>query len=111
MEYEERATIIYELIDLLKANKLDEAQKDIIRDLVKKLDNRTEKQKERFLMFYNLKEGENKNNRLCDIAKFYNCSSACIRTSISRIRVGLIYTSEERIKIIEDILKEYHNKN
>lgn len=103
--------MVYELLELLKANRLNDTQKGKIYELVNSLTNRTEKQKERFFRFYNLLDGENQNYRLCDMAKYYNCTPDCIRTSVGRIRNGLINTSEENMAIIENILKEYHSKN
>lgn len=103
--------MVYELLELLKANKLNGIQKKKIYELVKNLGDKTEKQKERFFRFYNLLENENRNYRLCDMAKYYNCSTTNIRHLIGRIRNGLINTTEENIAIIEDILREYHDKN
>lgn len=111
MEFEEKRDMVYELLDLLKENKLNEVQKQTIKNIVKGLKNRTEKQKERFYMFYNLLESENKNYRLCDMAELYNCTSSCIKFSISRIRNNLINADESNLAIMKKILNEYHNKN
>lgn len=111
MEIDKNSDMVYELLELLKANKLNDIQKSKIYELVKSLTNRTEKQKERFFRFYNLLDGENQNYRLCDMARYYNCTPGCIRSAIARIRNSLINTSEENMAIIEDILREYHNKN
>ena len=103
--------MVYELLELLKANKLDDIQKKKIYEIVKSLTNRTEKQKERFFRFYNLLEDENKDYRWCDMARYYNCAPNCIRSSVARIRNSLINTNKENIAIMENILKEYHDKN
>lgn len=111
MELDERSDMVYELLELLKDNKLNDSQKNKIHEIVKNFTNRTEKQKERFLRFYNLIEGENKNYRLCDMALFYNCTPGCIRTAIARIRHNLIYADEKDLASMKNILDEYHNKN
>lgn len=101
--------MIYELLDLLRANKLNDSQKNKIYEIVKKLPNRTELQKERFSIFYNLIKinSIDPKNRKCDIAKYYKCTGSCIRISINRIRSALIITTDENFSIIENILKEY----
>ncbi|MBR0491814.1 MAG: hypothetical protein IJJ82_07230 [Clostridia bacterium] len=111
MEFNERCDMVYELLELLKDNKLNNSQKRKIYEIVKGFTNRTEKQKERFFLFYNLDEGENKNYRLCDLALLYNCTSGCIRTAIGRIRYNLIYSDAESLAIMKDILEEYHKNN
>lgn len=109
MEFDKRSNVVYELLELLKANKLNNVQKKQIYELVKSLDNRTENQKEKFFRFYNLLEGENINYRLCDMARYYHCSSSNIRFLVNRIRNSLINTTEENIAAIQNILEEYHN--
>ena len=111
LEFDKKSEIVYELLELLKKEKLNETQKDKMRNIVNGLTNRTDKQKERFLRLYNLLEDENKNYRLCDLALIYNCNPAGVRFSISRIRNNLINSNEENITIMKDILEEYHNKN
>lgn len=111
MEIHKNSDMVYELLELLKANRLNDIQKSKIYEIVKSLTNRTEKQKESFFMFYNLLDGENQNYRLCDMARYYNCTPSNVRCLINRIRNSLINTSEENMSIIENILKEYHNEN
>ncbi len=111
LEIDKNSDMVYELLELLKDNKLDDIQKNKVYELVKSLSNRTDNQKERFFRFYNLLEGENHNYRLCDMERYYNCSSGSIRFSVNRIRNGLINTNKENMAIIENILKEYHSKN
>lgn len=110
MYSDKRRDMVYELLELLKANKLNDIQKKQIYKLVNSLDNRTENQKDRFFRFYNLLEGETHNYRLCDMARYYHCSSSNIRFLVNRIRNSLINTTEENIAIIQNILEEYHNK-
>ena len=45
------------------------------------------------------------------MARYYNCAPNCIRSSVARIRNSLINTNKENIAIMENILKEYHDKN
>lgn len=102
--------MVYELLELLKSNKLNNVQRKRIYELVKKMDNRTENQKEKFLRFYNLLEGEKQNYRFCDMAKYYHCSPGNIRYSVNRIRHSLVNSTDETIAIIQNILEEYNNK-
>lgn len=111
LSIDERMNMVYELLELLKANKLNDIQKKQIYEIVNKLPDRTEKQKERFFRFYNLLDGEKKDYRLCDMARYYNCTPGNIRCSMGRIRNKLINSSQENIVIMKNILEEYHNKN
>ena len=49
---------VYKLIDFLKTNKLNANQKQAIYNIITGLENNTEKQKTRFIMFYNLKPSQ-----------------------------------------------------
>ena len=113
MTANEKSNMIYELLNLLRTNKLNDIQKSNIYEIVRKLPNRTKLQKERFFIFYNLLKIDsiNRRNRKCDIARYYNCTNSCIRVSINRVRGALIHTTDENFSIIENILKEYHNKD
>lgn len=111
MNINEKGNIVYELLELLKANKISNTSKKKIYIMVNNMNNRTDNQKEKFCMFYNLLEKEKQNYRLCDMARYYNCTSSNIRSSIGRIRNSLVNTNEENILIMKNILKEYHDKN
>lgn len=111
MNINEKGNIVYELLELLKANKISNTSKKKIYIMVNNMNNRTDNQKKKFCMFYNLLEKEKQNYRLCDMARYYNCTSSNIRSSIGRIRNSLVNTNEENILIMKNILKEYHDKN
>ena len=49
LEIDKNSDMVYELLELLKANRLNDIQKSKIYEIVKSLTNRTEKQKESFI--------------------------------------------------------------
>lgn len=107
IEYEERRSIVYPLIEAAKENKLNEQQKARFYNVVKNLETGTEQQKERFLIFYNLELGQTQNYRLCDLSRKFNCSSSAIRFSIFRIRNRLVNSNDETLLILKKILEDY----
>lgn len=110
IEPNERSAIVYKLLELAKGNKLNKFQKEKLHDIVYNLTNRTEKQKEKFYRFYNLIEGEKPNYRLCDMARYYNCSSSNIRCAIGSIRNSLINLKDEgQMLILKTIVEECVN--
>lgn len=109
-DFDERKFIVYQLLEVAKANKLNKVQKQELYNIVYNLE-RTEKQKEKFFRFYNLLEGQEQNYRLCDMARFYNCSPGNIKTAIGSIKNSLINLKDEKILLIlKAILDECINK-
>lgn len=100
-----RVMIIDKLLEISKQNLLNAKQKEIVRNFVNCLNNRTENQKNRFIMFYNLIDSDKK-TRLCDIARQSNRSVSAIRCSIMRVRTALIRMENEDIFILKTILDE-----
>jgi len=80
--------------------------------IVQQLENRTEKQKNRFLLFYGLINNDNEVKiTMTNIAKKEECSASAVRLSIVRIISTIDNIKDERIKkilleIINDEMKE-----
>lgn len=79
------------------------------------LDNRTENQKERLLLYYNLNVNQVQEYRQCDLARQYNVSANAIRCSVGRITNALRLILKEddyTSKIKEaDFYKSFNNPN
>lgn len=109
---DERTVIVYELLKLAKENRLNIIQKEKFYEIVFGLEKRTEKQKEKFFRFYNLHKGQTQNYRLCDMERFYNCSSDNVRTAIASIRNSLVnLKDDEKMLILKAIVDEISNNN
>ena len=110
LNIEERSDVVYQILELEKNDWLNEVQKQKIHDIVIKLDNRTENQKQRFLLYYNLNVNQKQIYRQCDFARLYNVSPNAIRCSVGRIRTALVNLQDEGILDLKEILKDYKSK-
>ncbi len=108
-----RVEIVDRLLEISKQNLLNTEQKSKIRTIVNSMSKRTENQRNRFILYYNLIPTETK-ARLCDLAKACNCSTSAIRSSVMRIRNNLIHVENEDMfilqTILEDCIKEHNIK-
>lgn len=109
MEHEEKSNIVYDVLDILLEKEISADDKVTLIEIVKSLDKKTELQKQRFLIFYNLVENSNKGNRLCDIARSENKTPSAIRTSIGKIRSELTRIDDKKILKMKEILEKYSN--
>lgn len=105
MDFEERRDIVYKILEIGKQGFLNSSQKQTIYKIISRLEDSTTNQIERLALYYNLKDGE-KEYRLCDIGKIYNCSANAIRFSIARAKNRLIHTKDEDIVLLKNILEE-----
>ena len=110
LNIEERSDVVYQILELAKDKLLTQEQKNQIYDIVISLDNRTENQKERFLLYYNLNVNQVQEYRQCDLARQYNVSANAIRCSVGRITNALANLKDNRIEVLKDILEDYKNK-
>ncbi len=110
MNIEERSDVVYQILELAKSNSLSVEHKKKIYDIVMSLNNRTENQKQRFLLFYNLNVNQEKTYRQCDLARLYNVLANAIRCSVGRIRNALVNLRDERMVELKDILEDNKNK-
>ena len=109
MNIEERSDVVYHILELAKNNLLNEVQKQKFYDIVMNLDNRTENQKQRFLLYYNLNVNQEQIYRQCDLARLYDVSPNAIRCSVGRIRNALVNLQDENILILKEILNGIKN--
>ena len=110
MKFEERHEIIYNVLSLAKNNELNNTQKQRLYDIIESLKDKTEIQKRRFYLFYNLKNGQTQQYRICDLAKLDNCSSSRIRQSLNRIKVALLGVQDEILLALKKIIEECKEK-
>ena len=95
----------------LKKYGISKEDQKILYDLVINLENKTEIQKNRFLLYYNLDSTQNeKEYNFSTLAKECGCSSPAVRFSISRIRNGLVNLKEKErekfLNLVEKIIKK-----
>lgn len=105
MKFNERVEIVEKILDLLKHNKINRNQKEQIYNIVMNINNKTDKQKDRFTKFYNLQSLQEKHYTLSEIAKQYGCTISAIKYSIISVRAALFRVSEDEILILQKIAK------
>lgn len=105
MNIEERSDVVYQILELAKNKLLNETQKQKLYNIVMNLDNRTENQKQRFLLYYNLKQNQRNTYGLTDIARLQNVTPNAIRCSGGRIRNALVNMQNEKILVLKEILE------
>lgn len=76
---------VHNFLDDIRIKNIDKNKKELITDFIKDLKNGTEKQKRRFLMYYNLMPNSSKILNYSDIAKIENCSTSAVKNSIISI--------------------------
>lgn len=104
-EHNAKRDIITRVLELAKNNQLSLKYKCMLFDMIKN-SNRTEKQKERFIKFYNLDITKDQNYTLTTLAKEYGCKSSAIRFSLFSVITYTLLNNDENIKVLQAIWKE-----
>ena len=90
----------------LKKGWVSDEKKKSLYQLVMNLENRTECQKERFILLYGLKPEQKEKYNYTSLGREKGCAGSAIRYSISRIKSDLINLQDERKLIFLDIIKD-----
>lgn len=108
MKFEDKSIIIDKFIELAKKSKLNSEQKKRIVQLIENLNETTETQKERFILYYGLNEYGPDAKNLNKIAKIYGCTASAVRGSVISVKNKLSKLNEE-FKVIEQVVTECEN--
>lgn len=108
MKFKERSFIVEELLRLAKESKLEKDEKKEIVSLVDSIENATEGQKERFILYYELSEIGPKPSSFVKIANMYGCTGSAIMFSVIKLKNKLKRVNEEQIHRIEEIVKKHN---
>lgn len=106
MKFVDKCLIVDNLLELAKKEKLNQEQKNKIVNIIDNLENITETERERFIMYYGFDRKGCR--RLIDIAKIYGCTSSSIRGSVFSARNKLLRHAAE-IEKIQSIINECNN--
>lgn len=101
-----RINIVNKILKYLKLDILNDEQKQTIYDIVMSI-RKTDLQKRRFNMVYNLGPNLREHNTYKKVANFYECSVGAIRSSVMSVVVGLYHLPDEKFSVLENILKKY----
>lgn len=103
ISYDDRRNLVNEVLELAKQDKLNNQQKKQLHDIVMDISG-TDTQKQRFLLFYNLEEQQDKKYRWCDLQKRYNCTYNAIKSSVNRIAFKLMRADVDKILMLKRML-------
>lgn len=98
--------IVHELLDLIKESKLDNIQKQTLYNIVMSLEDKTEKQKTRFIMYYKLDISQNEEYNLSSLGRYFKCTASAIKFSIIAVRGALIRLNDSRSSDLKDLLEQ-----
>lgn len=108
MKFKYKSLVVDELLELAKKSKLNTNQKKRILNIVENLDNATETQKERFILYYGFNDNGMDFRNLTKISKAYGCTTSAVRLSVVSLKNKLSKLNEE-FKIIEQVVNECEN--
>ena len=103
---EYRISTVNKILKFLKLDILNDNEKQVIYELAKDT-KKTDLQKTRFYMVYNLGPNIREHNTYKKVASFYDCSTGAIRSSVMTVVVALYHLSDEKFSVLEKILKKY----
>lgn len=90
--------VVHNFLENLRKNKICENKKISVSKFINNLSNCTEKQKQRFLIYYNLIPNNKRILNYNDIGKIENRTSSSIKTSIVSISSKLVNLKDEEKK-------------
>ena len=98
--------MVNKILKLLKLDVLNDEEKQTIYELARAT-KRTDLQKRRFYMVYNVGPNAKEHNTYKKVASFYECSTGAIRSSVITVVVALYHLPDEKFIYLENILKKY----
>ena len=101
-----RKNTVDKILKFLKLDILNDEEKQVIYEFVKNT-KKTDLQKTRFYMVYNIGPNAKEHNTYKKVASFYECSTGAVRSSVMTVVVALYHLKDDRFSILENILKKY----
>lgn len=101
-----RMNTVNKILKFLKLDILNDEEKQVIYELAKST-KKTDLQKKRFYMVYNVEPNLKEHNTYKKVASFYECSTGAIRNSVMSVVVALYHLKDDKFSILENILKKY----
>ena len=103
---EYRISTVNKILKFLKLDVLNDEEKQDIYELAKTT-KKTDLQKRRFYMVYNVGPNVKERNTYKKVANFYDCSIGAVRTSVMNVVVALYHLPDDKFSVLENILKKY----
>ena len=103
---EYRISTVNKILKFLKLDVLNDEEKQVIYEFAKTT-KKTDLQKRRFYMVYNVGPNAKERNTYKKVANFYDCSIGAVRTSVMNVVVALYHLPDDKFSVLENILKKY----
>lgn len=97
--------IVHSFLDSIREKKLSKNHNLLLLEFINNLENCTQKQKRRFLMYYNLIPKYNTILSYSDIGRIEHCSISAIKTSIISVTSKLICLEDSQKDLLLAIIK------
>ena len=104
-EYNTNRDIITKILELSKNNHLSIKHKRTLFNMIKN-SNRTEKQKSRFIKFYNLDINNQYDYTLTSLSRECGCRVSAIKFSLMSVITYTLLNNDENMKILQNIIDE-----
>lgn len=98
--------IVHKLIEILKEKELNNVQKKTLYDIVMNLEKKTDSQKNRFIMYYNLDPNQKEKYNLTSLGKRFSCTSSAIKYSVLSIRHELVKLDDSIISKLKELIQQ-----
>lgn len=103
-EHEKKRAIISQILEKAKKNQLPIEQKQILFEMINN-SNRTEKQKNRFIKFYNLDTANDQNYSRTTLAREYGCTASAIRFSLYSVITYTLLNNDNNMCILTEMIE------
>lgn len=103
-ELNSKQVIITKILEMAKNNQLSVRQKQTLLQIVNNSP-RTEKQKNRFIKFYNLDMSKDQNYTLTTLAKECGCKSSAIKYSLSSVITYTLLHDDENFIVLKKMIE------
>lgn len=102
MKPREKVEIVEKVLEMARKNQLSKKQKRILSEMINNFD-KTEKQKDRFIKYYNLDINQEQIYNYITLAKESDCSPSAISNSCWSIRRFLL--KDENAKLLKKVIE------
>lgn len=97
---------VHDFLDKIKKRKISKKKRKQLYDFIVSLEDRTEKQKERFLLYYGLiPNNENLKGNYTEIGKKYICKPTAIKCSVVSVVSNIATIEGEKKQILKNIIE------
>ena len=103
-----RINTVNKILKFLKLDLLNDEEKQVIYEIAK-VTKKTDLQKRRFYMVYNVGPNAKEHNTYKKVASFYECSTGAIRSSVMNVVVALYHLPDDKFSVLRNIPRRKRN--